>query len=478
MAAPSPLFGREQAAVSDGAILRAMEALEAAAEKVAGDPTRPVYHFRPPANWMNDACGAIYYKGYYHLFYQLNPYGDVWSEIHWGHAKSRDLVHWEHLPPAVAPMENERRCNSGCVTLNELGQPMIFYTHVPNYDAPRDQRAAMGDKDMITWQRHADNPILHLDTHGGPRFGGDGWDAPFVFREAGRSFMIIGADSLGPDRAVPIYEALNPDFSRWQYKGLLFRASKKSLANLEVPMFCRLGDWWLLAIAPGGPVVYWLGGFDVETLTFTAQPRELLNPSRDFYAPHIFFDNEDRCILVGWTRNFKSGRGWNGCLSLPRVLSLDSAGRLRQRPVPALRKLRKRHAKLQGVTLDKHSPRLEKQVPDTVEIVAVFDPCDAKSFGMKLVGSDETAAIRCGGGTIDVAGVETSLKPAADRDGVALQVYLDRSVLEVFVNDGLQSVSKVVYLGGSELTLELFAEGGGVRVESLDIWRMRPVWKQ
>jgi beta-fructofuranosidase len=181
---------------------------------------------------------------------------------------------------------------------------------------------------------------------------------------------------------------------------------------------------------------------------------------------------------VGWTRNFKSGRGWNGCLSLPRVLSLDSAGRLRQRPVPALRKLRKRHAKVEAVTLDKDRPRLEKQVPDTVEIVAVFDPCDAKSFGMKLVGSDETAGIRCGGGTIDVAGVKSKLKPAADGDGLTLQVYLDRSVLEVFLNDGLQSVSKVVYLGGSELTLELFAEGGGVRVKSLDVWRMRPVWKE
>ena len=119
-------------APADPAIAKAMNALRRAAMRVHADPTRPVYHFRPPAQWMNDPCGGIYYKGYYHLFYQLNPYGDQWGNIHWGHARSKDLIYWEHLPIAIATAQNELRCNSGCVTINKQGVPMIFYTHVPN----------------------------------------------------------------------------------------------------------------------------------------------------------------------------------------------------------------------------------------------------------------------------------------------------------------------------------------------------------
>jgi beta-fructofuranosidase len=476
MSGPAPLFEKKNA-VSDPAIIRAMEALEAAAKKVAGDPTRPVFHFRPPANWMNDPCGAIYYRGYYHLFYQLNPYDDVWARIHWGHAKSRDLVRWKHLPPALAPMENELRCNSGCVALNDLGRPMIFYTHVPNYDAPRDQRVAISDRDMITWERYPGNPILHLDTHGGPRFGGSGWDAPYVFREAGRSLMIIGADSLGSDRAVPIYEAVEPDFSRWQYKGLLFNISKKDLPNLEVPMFRRLGDRWLLTLSPGGPIVYWLGSFDPDTLTFAPKTEKMVfSPTRDLYAQHIFADNRDRCILLGWIRGFKGDRGWNGCMSLPRILSLDSDGRLRQRPLPALERLRTRHTALRNLQLD-GVRTLEKPLPDTVEIAAVFEGRSAASFGIRLTGCDDSFAVSLGGGKINAAGVEAAVVSDGDPGITSLRIYLDRTVLEVFVNDGLQSISKVVYPGSGDIKLELFAENGIAVVKSLDVWRINAIWK-
>ena len=87
------------------AVTRAMEAVREGIEQCKNDPTRPVYHFRPPARWMNDPCGAIYHNGYYHVFYQLNPTGDFWGmdNTHWGHTRSRDLVHWEHLPIAICP---------------------------------------------------------------------------------------------------------------------------------------------------------------------------------------------------------------------------------------------------------------------------------------------------------------------------------------------------------------------------------------
>ena len=88
---------------------------------------RPIFHFMPEKNWMNDPNGVVFYKGEYHLFYQYNPNGDQWGTIHWGHAKSKDLVHWEHLPIALYPSNDkgELHCFSGCAVIND-GEPTIF----------------------------------------------------------------------------------------------------------------------------------------------------------------------------------------------------------------------------------------------------------------------------------------------------------------------------------------------------------------
>ena len=87
----------------------ATASLRAAVGLAARDPERPVYHFRPPANWTNDPNGTIYYKGWHHLFYQLNPTAPRGGNQHWGHARSRDLVNWEHLPIALWPLTDARR---------------------------------------------------------------------------------------------------------------------------------------------------------------------------------------------------------------------------------------------------------------------------------------------------------------------------------------------------------------------------------
>lgn len=104
-----------------------MESVEKARPKAEQDPYRPEYHFLPPAQWMNDPNGTIFYKGEFHVFYQHNPYGTSWGHMHWGHAKSKDLVHWEHLPIALAPSKEkgEKHCFSGCCIING-GTPTII----------------------------------------------------------------------------------------------------------------------------------------------------------------------------------------------------------------------------------------------------------------------------------------------------------------------------------------------------------------
>jgi len=149
---------------------RAKAALEEAIPRAAKDPTRPVFHFRPPARWMNDICGAIWYNGYHHVFYQNNPFSDDQYGWGWGHARSKDLVEWEELPFALVPMKHrgELRCNSGCVTLDGNGRPMIFYTFVPQRGGvPRCQWAAMPlDEGLLEWRRVGDKPLMAIGENG------------------------------------------------------------------------------------------------------------------------------------------------------------------------------------------------------------------------------------------------------------------------------------------------------------------------
>ena len=113
-------------------IKKATKALQKNIPLAWENPYRPQYHFRPPANWMNDPNGTLYHDGYYHLFYQHNPYRPRWGRIHWGHARSKDLVHWEHLPIALAPDPGwkEVHCFSGCCVIAPDGTPTIFYTNI------------------------------------------------------------------------------------------------------------------------------------------------------------------------------------------------------------------------------------------------------------------------------------------------------------------------------------------------------------
>src|SRR2546421_11696052 len=116
----------------EGPLKRAMESVSASIPTAAADPERPVYHFHPPANWNNDPNGTIYYRGWHHLFYQFNPAAPRGGNQHWGHARSRDMVNWEHLPIAIrpSPEKGERAIFSGGATLDQQGRPRLFYTSI------------------------------------------------------------------------------------------------------------------------------------------------------------------------------------------------------------------------------------------------------------------------------------------------------------------------------------------------------------
>lgn len=467
------------------AIAQAMASVAAAAPHAQAEPTRPIYHFCPPAYWMNDPNGTIYHNGYYHLFYQHNPYGEAWGNLHWGHARSTDLVHWEHLPIALWPSKElgEEHCFSGCAAINGAGQPILLYTMVrPCADGaprqPNEQWVAVGDPDWITWQKHPANPALSLETHGGPPFDGE-WRDPFIFTEAGRTFMVLGGD-YADVAGVALYEATDDTLVNWRYHKLLYQKPRSEIRFFECPNFFKVGNKWVLLSSPYKPIEYIVGDFDVNSLTFTPTAEGVLDPGfttvPNFYASNILYDAEGRCILLGWARGFAPGRGWNGALALPRVLTIGPDGHPEQTPVAALQQLRDRRYRLTDTTIDTSGLLLTELQGDALELQVLVEPEESK-FVLRLrraADGSRSVDISYDGAVLDVAGTQVPSQLGSD-EPLKLHVFLDKSLLELFVNGGRLAVTRVIDAPVEDLGVELVTEGRSVSLIALEAWTLQSI---
>ncbi len=467
------------------ALAQATAAVQAATDKAKNDPSRPVYHLRPPARWMNDPNGTIAHDGWYHLFYQHNPFGDSWGTMHWGHARSRDMVHWEHLPIALAPSEElgEKHCYSGCAALDANGTPLLFYTSIGERDP--EQWAAVGDSDLVAWKKHPSNPVLTIRAHGD--LDVSQWRDPFVFRHDGRTFMLVGgklSSRNGGEAACLIYESEDPQLLTWAYRGVFYRHPNRDYPHFECPNLCRVGDSWVLFAAfELSTVEYAIGDIDWTTFSFQARGRGTVDRSHNgdgaFYATNLMMPPDGRVVLFGWVKGFKENMGWNGCQSLPRELALDSDNALVQTPAREVESLRCMHAELGPFTVENSVRVLDNIGGDCIEVMLRADVSGAAAFTLELRRSPDGRSgvpVRYADGVLNVYGTTFDTPRTVQTGKLELRVFLDKSVMEVFVNGGRACCTRVVYKREYDREIACAAEGGQVRVESMDFWQMQPVF--
>lgn len=464
---------------------RPTASLGEARELAERDPARPCWHFRPPSRWMNDPNGTIFHNGYYHLFYQTNPYGDSWGTMHWGHARSRDLVHWEHLPVALAPATElgEKHCYSGCATVNARGEPLLIYTSIGERDP--EQWAAVGDSDLLTWRRHPANPLLTMESHPGMHIAE--WRDPFVFEHEGRTLMLVGGKLLKTDGGNPacfIYESTDPERVSWRYRGIFYRHPNTAYPHFECPNICRLGPKWVLLSAfELRTVEYVVGDIDWKTLAFRAERQGILDWSAKgegaLYATNLFHAPDGRTVLMAWAKGFKEGAGWNGCQSLPRVISLDAQGRLVQTPVAELAALRTMGAELAPLTVDNESRTLEMVGGDSLEIELEADVSAAEAFTMELRRSADgrsSVPLHYQDGRLEVQRSVMEVPDVTAKGVLSLRVFMDRSLVEVFACGGAACTTSIAYKREFDNEIALESVGGPVRLNKLNIWKMRSIW--
>lgn len=476
---PLPLLLAQGDEEREDLLQRAETSLKAAAEKVKNDPNRPLFHLQPPANWNNDPNGPIYYKGHYHLFYQLNPYGDGWGHMHWGHFRSQDLAHWEHQPIALWPSkkQGEEHVFSGCAAVTKKGQLMLIYTSIGNRQ-PEQWAAIPEDDSLIKWKKHPANPIMTEKLHGDSKIYE--WRDPFVFEHAGRTYVVCGGnlnENKGGQAVVNVYRAEDDNLTKWKYLGVLFQHPDKDVKNIECPLFFPLDGKWVLITSQGRPVQYFVGDLDDKTMKFTPKERGVMDHG-NYYAPNCLVDPDGRRILWGWVPDFPAGKGWNGCMTLPRVLRIGDNGKLHQRPAPELEKLR---GKGQSVNETQFTEErvLENVKGDALEIVADLELGDAREVGLSLRRSGDGkkgVPIMFDGKKLHVAGVDVPFALTSGEKALHLHVFLDRSVLEVYAN-GRECVTRVIQAGNDQQGVALKAGGGKARLLSLRAWPVASIWQ-
>ncbi len=299
------------------------------------------YHFELKKGWMNDPNGLCKFNGVYHAFFQHYPYAKVWGPMHWGHAISKDLIHWEELPIALTPdkpYENGGGCFSGSA-IEKDGVLYLFYTSVSK-ELGQTQSLAIS-KDGINFEKYDKNPIIDKV----PSDGSKDFRDPKVFKYEDKYMMVCGS---GKDEVGKVLLFESNDLFNWTYVGILFE-DKNCGEVIECPDFFKLGDDYILMFSMMNRDLYStnfiIGSFDGKN--FKEKRRVQNEAGPEFYAPQTFFDGSRR-IIIGWMYSRKKApdkyTNYAGALSIPRELKIID-GKLINFPVLECNSLLKKDCK-------------------------------------------------------------------------------------------------------------------------------------
>jgi len=459
---------------------------------------RPQFHLLPKYGWMNDPNAPTWWRGKYHMFYQYNPGAAVWGDMHWGHAVSADMVHWEHLPVALAPTPGSYDAD-GCFTgsfVNDIaldgGTAAIVYTGVQAVSDPsqatlrdgthnfREVQALATTKDpMLRWWEKLPAPVVVVPP---PDMNVSGFRDPSVWREGDYFYMTVGSGIRNQGGMVLLYRspAKGPAALReWEYlhplaqgewNGKDTRDAVDSGEMWECPELFRVGRWHVLIYSSERRVFWQTGALDEKTMRFKKAHEGVLDGG-NFYAPKTQLDAKGNRILWGWVSESRSddalkAAGWAGCMSLPRVLGVDEDGALLMTPAHQVEMLR---GNLRGSESAKtagegwRGGEFHAVLVGPEPVLRLMDSEDAAApwLQVEVRTTDAGRQLRVGEKYVSMpAGTE-----------VDLRIFVDASVVEIFAN-GRACLTVRVY---RPVRGTLGAEIDPKSVKRLEIWPMQAI---
>lgn len=492
---------------------------------------RPRFHFSPPAHWMNDPNGLVYLDGEYHLFYQYNPYGTVWGPMHWGHAVSRDLVHWENMPFAIGPDRVGQIWsgsavvdwnNSSGLGMNGVPPMVAIYTaHNKDFDKdglkqPQSQAIAYSIDRGRSWRKYDGNPVLP-----NPGDKKDFRDPKVFWHAASHQWIMI----LAAGDHSEFYGS--PNLRNWRFLSEFGRDMGAHGGVWECPDLLPLtvgetGEtrWVLLqSINPGAPnggsgTQYFVGDFDGTRFTpdpsFTTMVEKKganwLDWGRDNYASVTWSDMpkaDGRRIMIGWMTNWDYAENvptqqWRGATTVPRTLGLrrtEAGLRLYSWPVKEIDGLRGAPRQIPAQRIDGTAAlAVDGDAVSAMDMLLRFDrPKAPARFGL-LFANAKGEALRIGydgatdsyfidrrkAGDSSFSGKFATAIHSAPRLAktavIDMRLLMDAASAEMFADDGLTAMTDTFFPTERFDRVSLFSEGGSVQFNGGVAYPMQHIW--
>ena len=436
---------------------------------------RPGFHLTPRSGWMNDPNGFCFAGGKYHMFYQYYPYASHWDSMHWGHAVSKDLLHWEYLPCALAPDRyyDQDGVYSGSAIMMPDGRMMLIYTgrriDRERGRAPKERQVqCLAFGDGVDFEKYEGNPVItanQLPAFASPQDFRD----PKIFRLADGTYSCITGSKTEEGDGQVLYFS-SPDALHWKFEKILAENKGRFGRMWECPDFFPLDEKWVLLTSPqdmlpqgleyhsGNGTLALIGDYDEQKIDFRDEFNQSVDYGMDFYAPQTVLTGDGRRVMIGWMQNWDAvairepEAPWAGQMSLPRELHIVN-GRLNQWPIREFDELRKNRVEYKNVPVGKDKLYLDGMSGRMVDMELVIRPKDPEKsyskFVIRFAEDGETyTSIRFrphestlkidrkfSGSRRAIVHQRRCLVESAE-DELRLRIILDRFSCEVFINGG------------------------------------------
>ena len=427
---------------------------------------RPQFHFTSRRGWHNDPNGLVWHDGTFHLFYQHNPYGWDWGNMHWGHAISPDLFHWTELPDAIRPRTYGDWVFSGSAVVDTHdtsgwgagGRPAMVAAFT---STGRGECIVHSTDGGLTWTEFEGNPVVKHE----------GRDPRLLWFAPGNRWIMAVYDEFQGKRWIAFHSS--PDLERWKFESRI-EGFFECPDLYELPVAGKPGESrWVLSAADG---LYLLGQFDGHHFTPDAPAKQQVWYG-NFYAAQTYSNVPDgRRIQIGWGQGISfPGMPFNQQMTVPVELTLRPTAdglRMFASPVAELAKLRISTRALRDMTITPGLGFGSRLPADLLELRA--EAIVGNNSALTLTVRGVPVVFDARKSTLSCADVVAPL--AAEKGRVKLRVLVDRGSVEVFGNDGRVAISKGIIPAGNARGLTLSAEGAGVTVEKLTIDELSSVW--
>jgi len=461
-------------------------------EKISKEE-RPKFHLSPYVGWMNDPNGFSYYKGEYHMFYQYYPYKSVWGPMHWGHAVSKDLLHWTYLPAAMAPDQEYdlAGCFSGSAIELPDGRQLLLYTGVQNKNGKDLQTQCVALGDGQNYEKYEKNPVLDETDLPEGKSRHDFRD-PKIWKEADGSYRcVVGGRDKEKKGCILLFSS--PDGLDWKFESILAENDGRFGLMWECPDFFELSGKYVLLTSPqdmlpegleyhnGNGTLCLIGEYDKEKKHFLPEKNQAIDYGIDFYASQTIETPDGRRIMIGWMQNWDtcsligtSDRKWFGQMSLPRELTIKE-GRLFQQPIHELEHYRSNKVEYKNVRLQGEMT-LEGIEGRIVDMEIRIRPSEKEKlyqkFAVRFAQNDtcwSSVSFRPHESILKVDRKFSGSRRAyihqrrclvsSKDDVLKLRLIIDRFSVEVFVNDGEQVMTATILTDPSAKGISFFSIG-------------------